>query len=67
MASVKINGKDREVPDGVSLTKLFEIEGIQPRLVVVELNGAVVFPESWSETEIKDGDEIEIASFTGGG
>ncbi len=55
------------MPDGVSLTKLFEIEGIQPRLVVVELNGAVVFPESWSETEIKDGDEIEIASFTGGG
>lgn len=57
----------REVPDGILLPQLLDIEGIQPRLVVVELNGAVVFPESWSETEIFDGDEIEIASFVGGG
>lgn len=67
MASVKVNGKVREVPDGIFLPQLLEIEGVQPRLVVVELNGAVVFPESWGQTEINDGDEIEIASFVGGG
>ena len=67
MPSVKINGALREVPDGLSVRSLLEFAGIAPRLVVVELNGAVVYPENWDDTAVKDGDELEVASFVGGG
>ena len=67
MPSVKISGALREVPDGLSVRSLLEFAGIAPRLVVVELNGAVVYQENWDDTPVKDGDELEVASFVGGG
>ena len=64
---VKINGEDREVDDGLTLTALLESLQIQPGRVVVERNRDIVPRDSYSATLIDDGDTLEIVHFVGGG
>ncbi|MGM0442968.1 MAG: sulfur carrier protein ThiS [Fibrobacterota bacterium] len=63
----RINGTEKDIPVGISLTALLESKEIDPAGVVVEQNGTIVRRNRFSETEIKDGDRIEILSFVGGG
>ena len=64
---VKINGEDREIDDGVTLTALLESLQIRPGRVVVERNRDIVPRDSYSATLINDGDKLEIVHFVGGG
>ena len=67
MAQVTVNGAARDLRDGLNVREILAQLDIVPRLVVVELNGVVVYPERWNETIVNDGDRIEIVSFVGGG
>jgi thiamine biosynthesis protein ThiS len=64
---VKINGEDREVDDGLTLTALLESLQIRPGRVVVERNRDIVPRDSYNATLIDDGDTLEIVHFVGGG
>jgi len=64
---VKINGEDREVDDGLTLTALLEALQIRAGRVVVERNRNIVPRDSYSATLIDDGDTLEIVHFVGGG
>ena len=64
---VKINGEDREVNDGLTLTALLESLQIRPGRVVVERNRDIVPREAYSATSIMEGDTLEIVHFVGGG
>jgi len=64
---VKINGENREVDDGLTLTALLESLQIRPGRVVVERNRDIVPRESYNATLINDGDTLEIVHFVGGG
>ncbi|HET9916563.1 MAG TPA: sulfur carrier protein ThiS [Candidatus Binatia bacterium] len=64
---VKINGEDREVDDGLTLTGLLESLQIRPGRVVVERNRDIVPRDSYNATLINDGDTLEIVHFVGGG
>ena len=64
---VKINGEDREIDDGLTLTALLESLQIRPGRVVVERNRDIVPRDSYSATLITDGDKLEIVHFVGGG
>jgi len=64
---VKINGEDREVNDGLTLTALLESLQIRPGRVVVERNRDIVPREDYSATSIMEGDTLEIVHFVGGG
>ena len=64
--SIVLNGAGREVPPG-SATDLLAFLGIDPRTVVVELNRAIVRRPALAATYIKEGDEIELVHFVGGG
>ena len=64
---VRINGEDREVDDGLTLTALLESLQIRPGRVVVERNRDIVPRDSYSATLIDDGDTLEIVHFVGGG
>lgn len=37
------------------------------RLVIVELNGEIVPKDNYRETQLSDGDHIELVHFVGGG
>lgn len=64
---IRINGKDSEVAPDVSVAQLLEHLEIRPGRVVVELNAEVVSREAYGGTQLKDGDEVEIVHFVGGG
>ena len=64
--TIKVNGQDRDVPDGTTVTKLIELHNLSPQKVAVELNRRLLRSEKY-ETALKAGDEVEIVTFVGGG
>ncbi len=64
---IRINGKDNEVAVDISVAQLLEHLEIRPGRVVVELNAEVVARDAHGDTRLKDGDEVEIVHFVGGG
>lgn len=64
---IKINGEDREVNNGLTLTALLESLQIRPGRVVVERNRDIVARDNYNATLINDGDTLEIVHFVGGG
>ena len=64
--TVHLNGDERSVPVGALDALLRHLE-IDPRTVVVELNRSIVRRAAFESTYIKEGDEIELVHFVGGG
>ncbi len=64
---IRINGKDNEVAADLSVAQLLEDLEIRPGRVVVELNAEVVSRDAHGATQLKEGDEVEIVHFVGGG
>ena len=62
-----INGEDREVAEGINLSELVKILQLTPERVAVELNHRVVRRAEWTETNLTEGDRLEIVHFVGGG
>jgi sulfur carrier protein len=65
--TIRLNGDAYAVPGPLSVTELLTRLDIDPRRVAVELNLAVVKKPAYDEAVIKDGDEVEIVNFVGGG
>ncbi len=63
---IRLNGKTIECRSSRLMGLVLEM-GLAPSSVVAEVNLAVVTQEKWESTWIKDGDEIELLSFVGGG
>jgi len=64
---ILVNGKRKDVPEGTSLSAYLEIDGLDPQLVSMELNGRIVEREEWGSTVLHEDDELEILFFMGGG
>lgn len=47
--------------------QLLEARGLDPRLVVVELNGKILPAADFASQPLKDGDTVEIVQFVAGG
>jgi thiamine biosynthesis protein ThiS len=62
-----VNGDARTVPGPATLTDLLRHLGLDPRMVVVELNREIVRRQYLSDRPLKDGDSIELVHFVGGG
>jgi thiamine biosynthesis protein ThiS len=64
---VRLNGEERHLPAGLTLAALLAQLGIDPRQVAVELDREVVPRADFAERSVRDGAEIEIVHFVGGG
>ena len=67
---LKINGEIKTFEhsdEEFFLEGLIKHLGYQPQLIVVELNGAIINPQDWSNTKIKNGDCLEVVTIVGGG
>lgn len=62
-----INGNEREAPSPLTLSALIEQLGMKPERVAVELNRNIIPRERWPETQLVNGDRLEIVHFVGGG
>jgi thiamine biosynthesis protein ThiS len=65
--NVSINGENREVPEGLSLTGLLGHLGIHPGRVAIERNLEILPRAQWENTRVEPGDRYEIVNFVGGG
>jgi thiamine biosynthesis protein ThiS len=65
---IQINGEPREFSQSsLSLKELLDTLSLPPQRIAVELNKAMVPRGQWEKTTLKDGDQIEIVHFVGGG
>jgi len=65
--TIRLNGDPREIPGPLSVSALLAQLEIDSRRVAVELNLDVVKKAAYDSSVIKDGDEVEIVNFVGGG
>jgi sulfur carrier protein len=64
---LQINGEQRDFPGGLTVATLLEHLGMKPDRVAVELNLEIISRAHWQATPLKDGDNLEIVHFVGGG
>ncbi|MEO7424873.1 MAG: sulfur carrier protein ThiS [Fibrobacteria bacterium] len=64
---VKVNGKDADLEAGLNLENLIKFYRLKIDQVVVELNRKVPPKAAYAATLLKEGDEVEIVKFLGGG
>ncbi len=62
-----VNGEERELSGNFSVAGLLEHCGVKAPRVAVELNFTIVPRSEYPTTSLREGDEIEIVSFVGGG
>ena len=67
MITLQVNGDDRICEPNLTMTKLIEFLGLNPRLVAVEYNGEILHRQLWEKTIAKKGDRLEIVTIVGGG
>ena len=65
--TVTLNGKPRQVPEGLSLLDLLKQLDVQPSRVVVEHNREIRRRDEFEKTQVHAGDELELVYFVGGG
>lgn len=62
-----VNGESHEVEGPISVLTLLERFGLEPRKVAIERNLEIVPRSAYGETELGEGDRLEIVHFVGGG
>ena len=63
---LRLNGEERSSA-AATLAALVEELGMKADRVAVELNREIVPRAKWEATALRDGDELEIVHFVGGG
>lgn len=64
---VKINGKNQNISEDITLSELIAQKGLNLQKIVIEHNLKIIKKEDLSQVKIKEKDNIEIVSFLGGG
>lgn len=65
--TITLNGDTHQLDAPVSVTELLAQLDIDARRVAVELNLTVVKKAAYDTAVVKEGDEVEIVNFVGGG
>jgi sulfur carrier protein len=65
--TLQVNGESCTCPPQTQLPQLLEQLGLNPRLIAVEYNGEILHRQFWSQTQMQEGDKIEIVTIVGGG
>ena len=65
--TIKLNGDPHDIPQPPSVSALLATLAIDARRVAVEHNLAVVKKAAYDTSIVRDGDEVEIVNFVGGG
>ena len=69
MEVLKINGTEKQFPDGIpkTLIELLKQLDINQATVVAEINGKTIARQDFSQTKLRSGQRIELVRFVGGG
>jgi len=61
-----VNGQESELADGTDIHSILAAHQLTPDKVAVELNRRLVRSDKY-DTKLKEGDQLEIVPFVGGG
>lgn len=67
MIKVSLNGKEKEFTTELTISQLLEQLNLHPKQVAVEVNREIIKRDRFNDCVLKDGYEIEILRFVGGG
>jgi sulfur carrier protein len=62
-----VNGEPRTTPAPATVEDLLARLGLDPRVVVVEINRRIVRRPDLAGTALREGDQVELVHFVGGG
>lgn len=64
---VKINGKETEVPAGITVEQMLLANGFALQRIAVERNDEILPKADYAAETVQDGDVFEVVNFVGGG
>ena len=67
MASLTVNGKQRDFQDGQMLSALLDEMEINHATIVAEVDGEIVRRADFDNTKLSSGQKVELVRFVGGG
>ncbi len=67
MITLRVNGKHREVDDGLDLQSYLASIDVNMRFIAVGYNGQVIRKEDFASVKLNAGDALEIVRPVGGG
>ena len=65
--TIVLNGEPKRVPEGLNIAGLLKFLEIEAARVAVELNRSIVRKPQWESAEVKEGAQVEVVWFVGGG
>ncbi len=65
--AIVVNGEDRSVKAGETVSDLLRAIGLESGRVAIERNLKILPRADWAATRIEAGDRYEIVQFVGGG
>ncbi|HZV60531.1 MAG TPA: sulfur carrier protein ThiS [Candidatus Eremiobacteraceae bacterium] len=63
----RVNGENREIKNGATVTELLGELGLSSGRVAIEKNLSILPRAAWADTRVEAGDNFEIVQFVGGG
>ena len=64
---ITVNGKNLDIRKEETVLELLKVQGYRVEIIVVEYNGVILKKNEYGTTVLKDGDNVEVISFVGGG
>lgn len=64
---ITLNGADKDINDGSSISDLLQQLELPGTRVAVEVNKELVRRAEHAVHQLKDGDQVEVVTFVGGG
>ena len=67
MIKLKVNGKSRDVDEGLDLESYLATIDVNMKFIAVGYNGQVIRKEDFASVQLRPGDALEIVRPVGGG
>ncbi|MEO1135552.1 MAG: sulfur carrier protein ThiS [Pseudomonadota bacterium] len=64
---ITVNGDQKRLEAPLTVEGLLAVLELEPRKIAIERNMEIVPKSLYGETQLRDGDKIEIVQFVGGG
>jgi thiamine biosynthesis protein ThiS len=64
---IRLNGKVREVAEGITIRRLLDDLGLHPLRVAVQRNEDIIKRDRYDEVVLQPGDTVEVLTIMAGG
>jgi sulfur carrier protein len=65
--TIQVNGESQTCPVGQRLPQVLAQLNLNPKLIAIEYNGEILHRQFWDQTEVVNGDRLEVVTIVGGG